>query len=173
MKRRTYLRTAGATGATVTLGGLSGCVGTLTGSSYEAANEFGYETTTTESIPVPLAPVADVGEWFGQEGVIFADTRQRQAYEDSRIASAYFSPAPDGQEGNDPVETVDTDTRIVTYCVCPHYLATLRAESLIQSGYEHTYALDEGLEGWIDAGNPVDGDDVSNLHLDNEYHTES
>ncbi len=36
----------------------------------------------------------------------------------------------------------------------------MRAAALIDAGYEHTYAIDEGLGGWIQRGYPLAGSDV-------------
>jgi rhodanese-related sulfurtransferase len=152
MNRRTFL----AVGGTAAVGGVAGCLG---GNSGTAANEFDYETTTTDGVAVPLAPVADVFEWYENDEARFADARGRDQYETIRIAGAVFSPAPDGTE-NDPVEEWSTDTRIVTYCGCPHHLSSQRASSLIDAGYEHTYAIDEGLGGWANNGYPLAGSDV-------------
>lgn len=170
MNRRRYLQTtAGAFGA-ITAASLAGCVSDS--GEAEPANEFEYETMTNEEIPVPLVPTEDAGEWFEEDDVVFVDTRDREAYEETRIADALLSPAPNGQSGDDPVEELDTETRIVTYCVCPHHLATLRGESLIAAGYEHTYALDEGLQEWMASDLPVEGNSTEQLEISNEYHTE-
>ncbi len=94
MNRRTCL----AAGATAALGVVVGCLGGDT-----AANEYGYETTTTDRTDVPLAPVDDVYQWYENGEARFADARGRDQYEAVRIADAVFSPAPDGTE-DDPVE---------------------------------------------------------------------
>ena len=147
MNRRTFLAVSGTAG----LGSVAGCLG---GNS--AANEFGYETTVTDGVAVPLAPVDDVYEWYQNDDARFADARGRAQYEELRIADAVFSPAPDGTE-NDPVEEWSTDVQIVTYCRCPHHLSTQRAASLIAAGYEHTYAIDEGFGAWISRDYPMAG----------------
>ncbi|WP_408959985.1 rhodanese-like domain-containing protein [Natrinema sp. 74] len=154
MNRRTFLAVGGAAG----LGGIAGCLG---GNGSTAANKFDYKTKTTpDGTEVPLAPVDDVYEWYKNDEAKFADARGRAQYDATHIAGAVFSPAPDGTE-NDPVEEWSTDTRIVTYCRCPHHLSSLRAASLINSGYQHVYAIDEGLDGWINNGYPVEGSNVS------------
>lgn len=154
MDRRTYLGSAGSFLAV----GIAGCLGR----SYdgEAANEFGYETTETADVDVPLAPIADVREWHEADAALFVDARGETAYERARIAGAVHSPAPEGTESNDPVADVSTDRRILTYCTCPHHLSTLRAASLIGDDYEHAYALDEGFDPWQDNGYPMAGEDV-------------
>lgn len=152
MRRRTYLQSAGL------LAGLAGCLGS--NDRPTAANEFGYPTTTTDGVAVPLVPLADAIEWYRADAGLFADARGRTAFDRARIAGAVHSPAPDGRSTDDPVASQATDTRIVTYCGCPHHLSTLRGAVLIRSGYAHTYAIDEGFFAWVDAGYPVEGDDV-------------
>jgi rhodanese-related sulfurtransferase len=121
------------------------------------ANEFDYATTVTDGVAVPLVPVADAIKWFQDEDAVFADARSRTAYEKAHVTDAAFSPAPDGQQQGDPIEERPTDTRIVTYCGCPHHLSSMRAASLIDAGYANTYALDEGFQAWYDRGHPVEG----------------
>lgn len=155
MDRRRFLRATGVATAV----GLAGCAGNDSdGDGGDgAANEYGYETTTNDGVAVPLVPVADAVEWYEDDDVVFVDARDRTAYESARVAEALLSPAPDGLDDDDPVGDLPTDTRLVTYCVCPHHLATLRGASLIRDEYVHTYALDEGFEPWIEAGHPVAG----------------
>lgn len=153
MNRRTYLRAAGSASAVI----VSGCLDAL--SDPEAANEFGYETARSDDIDVPLVPVEDAFGWYRDDEAVFADARSAMAYRQSRIVDAVFSPAPGGQY-DDPVEALPEDTRVVTYCGCPHTLATRRGASLIREGYVHTYAIDEGFGGWVDAGYPIEGENV-------------
>lgn len=158
MQRRKFLA---GTGSAVTIG-LAGCLG-LTGSSAEPANEYNYETTSTRGGPdVPLVPVADAIDWFEDEDTetVFVDARDETGFNNARIEGSVFSPAPDGLDSDDPLSEYGTDTRIVTYCVCPHRLAAMRGGDLIDNGYAHTYALDEGLEGWYERGYPMEGDTV-------------
>lgn len=115
-----------------------------------------YETATFEGIDVPLAPLEDVIYWYRRQEVRIVDARGSQSFEDSRITGAVLSSAPDGVDP-DPVTEWSTDDRIVTYCVCPHAMAGQRAGMLIDAGYEHVYALDEGFEAWVDAGYPIEG----------------
>lgn len=152
MNRRTVL----AVGGTATLGVVAGCLG---GDNGTPNNEYEYETTTTDGTDVPLAPVDDVYQWYENNEARFADARGRDQYEATRITGALFSPAPDGTE-DDPVEELSTDTRIITYCRCPHHLSSMRAAALIDAGYENTYAIDEGLSGWINQGYPIEGSNV-------------
>lgn len=121
----------------------------------EAANEFGYETLTVDGVDVPLVPLEDAIDWYMDDAAVFADARHEFQYEREHIAGAVFSPAPDGQSSDDPLADLSTETRIVTYCGCPHTLSTQRGASLIRDGYVHTYALADGFQPWREAGYPV------------------
>lgn len=145
MNRRTFL----AVGGTAAIGGVAGCLG----------GGDGYATNTVNGIDVPLAPVKDVYEWYEDDEARIVDSRGRAQYEALRIADAVFSPAPNGT-ANDPVEEWSTDTQIVTYCRCPHHLSSQRAAALIDAGYEDTYAIDEGLDGWVNNEYPIAGSNV-------------
>ncbi|WP_049924191.1 rhodanese-like domain-containing protein [Halopiger djelfimassiliensis] len=150
MNRRTVLAVGGA----AAFGAVAGCLG----DNGTPANEFDYETTTTNGTDVPLVPVDDAYEWYKNDEAKFADARTRTQYQERRIEGAVFSPAKDaGSVDDDPVEEWSTDTRIVTYCGCPHHLSSQRAAALIDAGYEHTYAINEGLGGWINGGYPLEG----------------
>lgn len=133
------------------------------GPTPEAANEYGYATLTRDGVDVPLVPYEDAYEWYGEENVLFVDARDDWSYNKARIAGAVLSPAPDGLDDDDPVAAVSQSTKIVTYCVCPHTLASMRAASLIKDGYVHAYAIDEGLRPWLESGYPAEGDDVARL----------
>lgn len=154
MRRRTYLESIGAIGTV----GLAGCLGG--GGPPAPANEFDYPTLTVDDVEVPLAPVDDAYAWYADDAGVFVDARSRTAYGHARIEGAVLSPAPDGRRANDPIEDLSRETRLVTYCGCPHHLSTLRGSVLIQDGYVHTYAIDEGFQGWIDAGYPLAGSAV-------------
>ena len=155
--RRDYLKVAGLAAVAT----LAGCQG----ENYdgEPANEFDYETTETAGVDVPLVPIDDALAWHREEEALFADARSLEAYENARIAGAVHSPAREGQEENDPVENRETDTRVVTYCGCPHHLSTLRGASLIGAGYQHTYAIDEGFGPWRENGYPMEGESVAQI----------
>lgn len=154
MRRRAYLRTAGL----VASAGVTGCLGSET--APEAANEPGYPTTTADDIAVPLVPLADAIDWYENDAGVFVDARSRTAFENARIADAIHSPAPDGRDTDDPISELAEDTRLVTYCSCPHHLSTLRGAALIRNGYAHTYAIDEGFRAWREANYPLEGENV-------------
>jgi rhodanese-related sulfurtransferase len=123
-------------------------------------DENGYELYRTEGQEVPLAPTDDAYEWYVNDNVVVADARPKAAYEKVHIVDAYWSPARDGQETEDPLEQLSKDTRILTYCACPHHLSGLRAASLIEDGYTEVYALDKGIQDWVEKGYPVEGTEV-------------
>ncbi len=125
---------------------MAGCLG----------DSSGRDQVTVDGTDVPLVPVDEAIEWHGDGETLFLDARPR-GYEDMHIEGAEFSPYPDGLPEDDPTEGIDQDTRIVTYCVCPHAQSSRRAASLIDEGFTDVYALDEGLEGWYEAGYPVEG----------------
>lgn len=148
--RRTVLASAGAA-----LGGVAGCLGGGGGGS--ASNLDGYETIGVDGQSVPLAPLADVHDWYESDRARFADARSRSAYVQSHVEGAVWSPARYGQAQDDPVADWDADTLVVTYCGCPHHLSSMRAAALIDAGYENVVALDDGFWAWHDEGYPVAG----------------
>mgnify|MGYP000017654837 FL=1 len=149
LSRRTVLASAGAA-----LGGVTGCLG---GGSGSASNLDGYETISVDGQSVPLAPIADVHDWYESDRARFADARSQAAYVQSHIEGAVWSPARYGQEQDDPVADWDADTLVVTYCGCPHHLSSMRAAALVDAGYENVGALDDGFWAWQDEGYPVAG----------------
>lgn len=110
---------------------------------------------------VPLASTETAADWFDSGDLLVLDARGESEWEEIRIAGAEWSPARDGRESNDPTEGVAANTHILTYCVCPHTLAGQRGAALIEDGYTDVYALDEGLDDWIDQGHPIEGTDVN------------
>ena len=154
MQRRTLL----VSGLAVASGGVAGCLGNGTA---EATNECDYPPLETDGVEVPLAPTADVYDWYeGNDDLLVVDTRSAGEYQAVRIADSELSPSPDGLETNDPIDAVDSETMIVTYCVCPHELATMRGSVAIRAGYPNVYALAGGLQDWIERGHPIAGTDA-------------
>ncbi|WP_290813579.1 rhodanese-like domain-containing protein [Halovivax sp.] len=169
MNRRQYLAVAGASW----VGALAGC---LSESGDEAADDDASNDATSgdddtagsddrETLDrfdpaVPLASIDEVVEWHEDDAAIFLDTRSEAQYDESHIAGAKLSPAPDGLAEDDPAEELSTDDRIVTYCPCPHSLSGQRAESLLAAGFESVYVLDEGFPEWVERGYPIEGNEV-------------
>lgn len=130
------------------------------GEDSDEPNENGYETYAIEGEEVPLAPTDEAYEWYQNDDVVVADARSKDAYDRVHVTGAAWSPAPEGQDGEDPVDSLPEDTRILTYCACPHHLSGLRAADLIADEYTAVYALDEGIQDWVDKGYPVEGTEV-------------
>ncbi|WP_313696204.1 rhodanese-like domain-containing protein [Halorarum halobium] len=178
MDRRSFLRAAGAAGITGTAA-TAGCLGGSGGEPVELTNETdgypqppenvpeersidtaSFSTTSVEGTDVPLAPIEAALYWHRRREARFADARGESQYERSRITGAVLSPAPDGGD-SDPVAAWPEEDRIVCYCGCPHHLSSLRAASLIESGYEEVYVIDEGFWAWQDGGYPMAGSAVT------------
>ncbi len=121
-----------------------------------------YETTTTNGVEVPLAPIGDTYDWYQDDEASFADARGSSQYDRAHIKGAVHSPAPEGGQ-NDPVAAWSKDTRVVCYCACPHHLSSIRASHLIKDGYKSVYVIDEGFRAWIDKGYPLAGSAVQRL----------
>lgn len=131
--------------------------GTETGT----VDETGYETYAVGGEAVPMAPTADVYDWYASdEELVLVDARSTWAYERRHIEGAVSSPAPDGLETDDPLADVPTDARIVAYCTCPRKASGHRAATLIENGYTDVYLLKDGLYDWVDHGHPVVGTTV-------------
>lgn len=173
MRRRTLL----ASGAS--LAGASafvGCLG-LSGSDETSVSEAGL-APNPEDVPapdvnvdslelyteydpaVPLLPIDAAHAWYLRREARFVDARSLRAYEEAHVAGAVSSPAPTGQQREDPTEAWPDDERIVTYCTCPHHLSTLRASNLISDGHAAVFAIDEGFRPWVQQGYPIAGDRV-------------
>ena len=162
MRRRNLL----GVGAAVVGGVVGGCLDATGGGDNPSADgddgngsgDAEYETLSVGGQSVPLVPTADAHVWFEEETARFVDARSREEYDHVRIDGAVHSPAADGLPEDDPTETWPADERVVTYCVCPHSLAGRRAASLLDDDFAAVYALDEGLQEWIDRGNPTEGE---------------
>ena len=113
---------------------------------------------------VALAPIEDVYYWYARGEARFVDARSETAYEKSRVFGAVSSPVGNLNNGDfeDPVEEFPTEDRIVAYCGCPHHLSSMRAEKLMENGYENVFVIDEGFWEWHDSSYPMAGDDVDN-----------
>lgn len=159
MNRRRFLVASG-------LAATAGAAGCLRGEGAPAAE---YPTESHQGQTVPLAPLADVYEWFEADEARFVDTRGKAAYEESHVPGAVHSTGPDGF-ADDPTDDWDRTERIVTYCDCPHTLAVQRASALLADGFETVYALDDGFGAWEEAGYPVDAlddrDDVAEYRVE-------
>ena len=86
------------------------------------------------------------------------DVRSEKSYADSHIRDSLSMPF--GKVEPQDVAQLDgmtLDTPIVTYCGCPHHLAGLGADQLIEWGYRNVRVLYEGYWYWKDNRFPVAG----------------
>ena len=102
---------------------------------------------------------ADLLERIENEtGHFVFDVRARKSYAESHVRNAVSMPY--GQFEPQDVAALDQmtlDAPIVTYCGCPHHLAGLTADQLIEWGYRNVRVLYEGFWHWRDNRFPVAG----------------
>lgn len=154
MNRRAFL----ASGA---VAAVAGCLGSDDSINRESTFVDDFETTTTDGVAVPLAPIETTYEWYQNDEARFVDARGQTSYERSHVEGAVLSPAPEGpRNGPDPVDDWSMDTRIVAYCGCPHHLSSMRAATLIENGYRNVAVIDEGFTEWQRRGYPMAGSNV-------------
>lgn len=122
------------------------------------AEDDGYDTYYVNGEEVPFVPTPEVYEWYGSDKeLLLVDSRSKEAYEKRRIEGAVWSPS-----GEDPLEGVSPDTRIVTYCSCPGAgSAAHRGAELIEEGYTEVYVLEDGLDDWVERGYPLAGTEIA------------
>lgn len=151
-----------AAGASVAA--LAGCIGSVADDGDDESPdvpddldrfEHDYEIDSSAGEPVPLVPVDDAHEWYETDAARFLDARGEGDYNRERIPGAVRSTA--GHDLGDPVTEWPADERIVTYCACPHSLALQRGARLVGEGYVNVFALEGGLDAWIDEGHPLEG----------------
>lgn len=175
MRRRTFLASGLAlAGASATAGCLGdGDDGGLPGAAPDPEVSMAGLARETEDVPapdvdadalqtytrtpeaVPLLPNDAAYDWYRRRDARFVDARGLGQYRSSHVAGAVHSPAPDGYEQDDPVDTWPEAERIVTYCACPTGLSTARASSLIADGHEAVFALEDGFTPWVQNGYPI------------------
>ncbi|MFD1586394.1 rhodanese-like domain-containing protein [Halorientalis brevis] len=180
MNRRRYLAALGITT------GLTGCLGlggnsgsTIRASAACTGNETGgcppadvadgsappstvdpssFDTLDRNGTTISLVPIDVAYDWYTARAARFADARGQLSYQRSHVRGAVLSSV------ETPLGTVEnwpTDDFIVTYCGCPHHLSSMRAETLIDAGYENVFALDEGFGEWHEREYPMNGQQVA------------
>jgi glyoxylase-like metal-dependent hydrolase (beta-lactamase superfamily II) len=85
--------------------------------------------------------------------LLILDVRARDAFRAGHLPGAVNIPRGELELRADQ-ELPDPTTRILTYCQLGK-ISTLAAQTLRTLGYTRTVALDGGLEGWTQAGNPI------------------
>lgn len=155
MNRRSLLAVAGSSSLAIVAGCLDDIGIDGASSDDESGDGSEYETESFEGEEVPLVPVDEAHEWFENEEARFVDTRGVSQYDAGHIPGAVLSPGID-TEGEDPTDDWETDTRVVTYCNCPHSLAVQRGAEFQSDGFDDVYAINEGYGGWTDADYPIE-----------------
>lgn len=102
---------------------------------------------------------ADVHQRFESNVHHFVfDVRNREAYQESHIRGSLSLPYGQfDQPELDAIAGLTQDSAIVTYCGCPHHLAGLAADLLIDMGYQNVRILYEGYWFWRDNNYPTGG----------------
>ena len=93
-----------------------------------------------------------------ETGHFVFDVRSRDSYAQSHVRNALSMPYGKFEPQDvAALEQMTLDTPIVTYCGCPHHLAGLAADRLIEWGYLEVRVLYEGFWHWKDNQYPVAG----------------
>ncbi|QLG29757.1 rhodanese-like domain-containing protein (plasmid) [Halorarum halophilum] len=123
-----------------------------------------FNTLQRGGMEIKLVPTDVAYYWYVRGEARFADTRSESEFEVSHIFGSVLSPAGDGVDlPDDPVLEWPQEDRIITYCDCPHHLASLRAASLKNRGYKEVYALDKGFGDWRERNFPLAGTDPGRM----------
>jgi len=86
------------------------------------------------------------------------DVRSEKSYAESHVRNALSMPYGKVDPADvEALQQMTLDTPIVTYCGCPHHLAGLAADQLIEWGYRNVRVLYEGFWHWKDSHYPIAG----------------
>lgn len=87
--------------------------------------------------------------------LVLLDVRHKEARIHDGVIPGSIAAHP---EDIDPiVRNYDRDTEIVIYCACPNEVsAALAAKHLKDAGFRRIRPLLGGIDGWIDAGHPIE-----------------
>jgi rhodanese-related sulfurtransferase len=121
-----------------------------------------FDTISVGDFEIPLVPVDVAYYWYARGEARFVDSRSESEYQVSHVFGSVLSPAGDHSEP-DPVYDWPKDDRVVTYCDCPHHLASMRAGDLLNRGWENVYAIDEGFGEWRERNYPLAGSDTDRV----------
>jgi rhodanese-related sulfurtransferase len=102
----------------------------------------------------PLFLPAQTAFDAAKEGVdiLFLDARPALDYRFGHIPGAINVPYSEPQAS---VDELPRDRWLVTYCECPHAESEQLAVWLLDHGFEKVRVINEGLQGWRDAGGEV------------------
>jgi len=102
---------------------------------------------------------ADLLERIDNEtGHFVFDVRSEKSYAESHVRVALSMPYGKFEPQDvAALKQMTLDTPITTYCGCPHHLAGLAADQLIEWGYRNVRVLYEGFWYWKDNQYPIAG----------------
>jgi rhodanese-related sulfurtransferase len=93
-----------------------------------------------------------------ETGHFVFDVRSEKSYNESHVRDALSMPYGKVEPQDVArLAQMTPDTPVVTYCGCPHHLAGLAADQLIEWGYRNVRVLYEGYWYWKDNKFPVAG----------------
>ena len=100
------------------------------------------------------------------ELALIIDVREPGEYKDSHVPRAINIPrglleirADPASPSADAALSADQSARILVYCTKgPGARSLLAAQTLSSMGYEHVEVLGGGLNAWVEAGLPVEGE---------------
>ena len=110
-------------------------------------------------------PPAEAGEALDRGAVhLVVDVREPQEFRDAHVPDAVNIPrgllelrADPASPSADPVLSAGRSERILVYCTkSPGARSLLAAQTLTSMGFEHVAVLGGGLNGWNEAGLPVE-----------------
>ncbi|MCP4767679.1 MAG: rhodanese-like domain-containing protein [Gammaproteobacteria bacterium] len=140
----------------------AGCQENQQSSSTPSSTESTAKPSAEEEVVIDTARYirsTDLLERIENESGHFVfDVRSKESYAQSHVRNALSMPY--GQfEPQDvaALAQMSLDTPIVTYCGCPHHLAGLAADRLIEWGYREVRVLYEGFWHWKDNQYPIAG----------------
>ena len=125
------------------------------------------EPDVQQELP-PAAPITDPSKFISASDVLdrlrsganqwIFDVRSKPSFDELHIQSAVSLPYGHFDQSDlAAIEGLDLDSDIVTYCGCPHTLASFAANQLLEYGYKNARVLHEGFFYWRDNGLPVMG----------------
>lgn len=93
------------------------------------------------------------------------DSRTRKEFDRARIPAAWHVPQSAFTDGNVPadfIEFVARDTPLIIYCEGGDCDTSENVAIRLQQDYRYQaiFVLKPGIPGWVEAGHPLEGDDV-------------
>jgi len=111
-----------------------------------------------------ISPQDVKGALDGGENVLVLDVREPHEYAQGHLPGAVNVPrgvlelkADANSPAADPAVAAKRDARVVTYCLKgPGARSLFAADTLAKMGFKNVAAMSEGVNGWTDAGLPLE-----------------